>query len=231
MYQAFYYYTIILDIVNYSCIIMISFDAKGEKKKKMVENKKPNVGARLRSLRESQGLSLRALAEKCGLSINAISLIERGENSPTVSSIHRLATALNVPITDFFQEEARQTMVFVKRNLGLQTESNGVVMESLGIGLYNQQLEPFLVKVEPGVANFDEPISHPGEEFVHCLEGKVEYCVGDHNFKMERGDSLLFDAMHPHTYRNQSQKPAAILMVFQASRELPHMQQLHLDSQ
>ncbi|MFZ2097760.1 MAG: helix-turn-helix transcriptional regulator, partial [Anaerolineales bacterium] len=82
----------------------------------MSENSEPNVGMRLRSLREEQGLSLRALAERCGLSINSISQIERGENSPTVSSLHRLATALKVPIATFFQDETKQTIVFVKRD-------------------------------------------------------------------------------------------------------------------
>ena len=85
----------------------------------MVENSEPNVGSRLRSIRDQNGLSLRALAERCGLSINAISQIERGENSPTVSTLHRLATAFGVHITDFFQEETKQTIVLVKRNQGL----------------------------------------------------------------------------------------------------------------
>ena len=195
----------------------------------MAENSIPKVGLRLRSLRDQQGLSLRALAEKCGLSINAISQIERGENSPTVSTLHRLATALNVHITDFFQEEARQMIVFVKRNLGLRSQSDGVVMESLGIGLFNQQLEPFLMKIEPGKTNVDDPVSHPGEEFVHCLEGEVEYRVGDRIFQLEWGDSLLFDATQPHAYWNQSQKSVTILMVFQTSQDRNLVQQLHLE--
>jgi len=195
----------------------------------MAENSIPKVGLRLRSLRDQQGLSLRALAEKCGLSINAISQIERGENSPTVSTLHRLATALNVHITDFFQEEARQMIVFVKRNLGLRSQSDGVVMESLGIGLFNQQLEPFLMKIEPGKTNVDDPVSHPGEEFVHCLEGEVEYRVGDRIFQLEWGDSLLFDATQPHAYCNKSQKSVSILMVFQTSQDRNLVQQLHLE--
>ena len=71
----------------------------------MIEQAEPNVGQRIRMLRDQRKLSLRALADRCGLSINAISLIERGENSPTVSSLHVLATALGVPITDFFEEK------------------------------------------------------------------------------------------------------------------------------
>jgi transcriptional regulator with XRE-family HTH domain len=195
----------------------------------MVENTGPKVGLRLKSLREQEGLSLRALAERCGLSINSISQIERGENSPTVSSLHRLATALNIPITDFFQEEAKQTIVYVKRDLGLRSQSRGVSMESLGIGLFNQQLEPFRMTVEPHEGNVEDPISHPGEEFIHCLAGEIEYCVGNHLFRLEQGDSLLFDSSQLHAYRNSSQEPATILMVFQTYRDRHLVQQLHLE--
>ncbi|MBN2549013.1 MAG: cupin domain-containing protein [Anaerolineales bacterium] len=195
----------------------------------MTDHTESNLGLRLRSLRDQRGLSLRALAERCGLSINAISQIERSENSPTVSSLHRLATALNVPITDFFQEEARHTSVFVKRDLGLHTHSNGVEMESLGIGLFNQKLEPFRIIIQPGVGNMEDPISHSGEEFIHCLQGEVEYRVGDHSFLLEQGDSLLFDASQHHSYRNPTQEPATVLMVYQVSGDRPFIHQLHMD--
>jgi transcriptional regulator with XRE-family HTH domain len=183
----------------------------------------------LRALRNEQGLSLRALAERCGLSINAISQIERGENSPTVSSLHRLATALDVPIADFFQGEARQTTVFVEHDLGLQAESGGVLMESLGIGLYNQRLEPFRLTIEPGAGNGHDPITHQGEEFVHCLEGQVDYRVGDHLFRLKPGDSLLFDATQEHAYRNPSPGPATILLIFQTSQDSHSVRQLHIE--
>lgn len=195
----------------------------------MNQNIELNVGLRLRSLREQQGLSLRALAERCGLSINAISLIERCESSPTVSTLQRLSTALNVPITDFFQEEARQTTVFIKHNQGLRSQSNGAVMESLGIGLYNQQLEPFRMTIAAGAGNVDDPISHSGEEFIHCMEGEIEYSIGDRIYRLEQGDSLLFDATQQHAYRNISQLPATIILVFRASEDRQLVQRLHLD--
>jgi len=170
------------------------------------------------------------LAELCGLSINAISQIERGENSPTVASLHRLATAMNVPITDFFQDEARQTTVFVKRDLGLRSQSNGVIMESLGIGLFNQQLEPFRMIIQPGVEKVDDPISHSGEEFIHCMEGEIEYCVGERVFQLEQGDSLLFDATQMHSYRNRTNQRVVLLIIFLASQDVQGTQQLHLNA-
>jgi transcriptional regulator with XRE-family HTH domain len=193
----------------------------------MVNNKVSDVGVRLRTLRELQGLSLRVLAEKCGLSINAISLIERGENSPTVSTLQRLAAALQVSITDFFQEEAKQKVVFIKHNMGLRSQTDGTVMESLGIGLFNQQLEPFRMLVDPGVGTFNDPISHTGEEFVHCLDGEIEYLIGERIFRLAEGDSLLFDATQPHAYHNPRKTPTSLLIVFQASQDRQRVQRLH----
>jgi transcriptional regulator with XRE-family HTH domain len=180
-------------------------------------------------MRDRQNLSLRALAERCGLSINSISQIERGENSPTVSSLHRLATALRVPITDFFQEEDRQLAVFVKRDLTLRSQSDGITIESLGIGLFNQQLEPFRMTIGPGAGNINDPISHAGEEFIHCLEGEIEYWVGDRVFRLEQGDSLLFDATQQHAYWNPLKTPSIIMLILHGSQERDRVCRLHLE--
>ena len=194
----------------------------------MTVSSEPHVGSRLRSIRIQRGYSMRALSERCGLSINAISQIERGENSPTVSTLHRLASALDVNIATFFQEETKQTAVLVKRNQGLRSRNDGVLMESLGIGLFNQQMEPFRLVIQPGSGNLEHPVSHSGEEFVHCLDGDIEYSVGDRLVFLEPGDSLLFDADQPHGYRNRTRNQTTILMVFLSFQELEFTRQLHL---
>ncbi len=177
----------------------------------------PNVGARLRRLRLQHKLSLRELAEQCGLSFNAISRIERGENSPTVSTLHQLATTLNVPIAAFFEDAQEEATVFIQRDRRLRSNANGILMESLGIGLRGQQLEPFLVTVEQGAGNADDPITHGGEEFVYCLEGKINYWVNDELYQLETGDSLLFQAIQPHCFQNSGDCPARLMFVFQAA--------------
>jgi len=194
----------------------------------MGQQDEPNVGQRIRAMRERRGLSLRVLAERSGLSTNAISLIERGENSPTVSSLHLLATALRVPITTFFEDESEQATVFVSRERRLRSQANGVVMESLGIGLRNQQVEPFMVIVEPGSGNVEEPISHPGEEFVYCLEGAIEYRVGNESFQLTAGDSLLFEANQPHSFYNATPARTHLIMVFQATDGMSLVGRHHL---
>ena len=196
----------------------------------MDQNTEIIVGQQIRELRKQRGLSLRALAEMCGLSANAISLIERNENSPNVSSLHQMAIALNVPITDFFYQENEPTTLFVKRDKGVRYRNNGVELESLGIGLPNQQLEPFRLTIEPVSRTSDEPISHPGHEFVYCLEGEIEYQVGDYHYHLDIGDSLLLEASKPHSWHNASNKPTIILLIFQATLSQHLARQSHLDS-
>lgn len=190
------------------------------------------VGPRIRSIRGQRSISLRALADQCGLSANAISLIERGENSPTVSSLRRLAAALDVPITAFFEEEHEQTTVFVRPGHRLRSQVEGIRLESLGIGLRGQQLEPFLMTVEPGAGTAGEAITHPGEEFVHCLEGEVEYRVGNHIYRLDVGCSLLFAATQPHCFQNTTAAPAHLMVVFLADEGAHHLaRQRHMEMQ
>jgi transcriptional regulator with XRE-family HTH domain len=176
----------------------------------------PDVGHRIRALREQRAFSLRALAERCDLSINAISRIERNETSPTISSLHQLAVALGVPIVDFFTVSNEQKTVFLKRSDRSTIGKNGMSIEGLGFGLRNQQLEPLLVTLEPAQQHQHEHVSHPGEEFVYCLDGQVSYEVGEQTYSMESGDSLIFEATQPHLFYNPGSTPAQILLVFQA---------------
>ncbi len=196
----------------------------------MINETESIVGSRIRSIREQRGVSLRALADRCGLSANAISLIERGENSPTVSSLQRLAAALDVPITDFFEAQDEQTTVFVRPEQRLRSQVKGIQLESLGIGLRNQRLEPFLMTVEPGAGTIDEPITHPGEEFVYCMDGQIEYCAGEHIYRLDAGCSLLFEATQPHCFRNTTPTPAHLIVMFVVGEGARHLgRQRHLE--
>lgn len=173
------------------------------------------VGQRIRELRTKHGLSLRALAELSGLSTNAISLIERGDNSPTVSSLHNLATALNVPITAFFEQHGAGQVIHLKKDRRPTSETAGVSMENLGSGLANQQLEPFLMTIEPGVSSTSTQITHSGEEFVYVLSGALLCTINEQEYPLEEGDSLLFLASQPHIYKNEADLAAQVLIIFQ----------------
>ncbi len=162
-----------------------------------------NVGSRLRSLREERNISIRGLARKSGLSANALSMIERGKTSPSVSTLYKLADALEIPITNFFGEEVeKNTVVFMKADERPRVPFQRGVWEGLGGENFIGRLEPFVVTLESGANSGLHTLVHTGHEFVFCLRGQLEYQVEDNFYMLEPGDSLIFSAHLRHRWRN-----------------------------
>ena len=61
------------------------------------------VGRRIREKRHAQPLTLKQLANRTGLSVSLISQIELGKSAASMSTLHKLSTALGVPMTFFFE--------------------------------------------------------------------------------------------------------------------------------
>jgi transcriptional regulator with XRE-family HTH domain len=184
-----------------------------------------DVAARLRELREGQGMSMRALAQRSGLSANALSMIERGRASPSVSTLTKLATALGVSVTEFFgQAQARQDVVLVRADERTRVSFTRGLWEGLGGERFSGRVEPFLLTLEAGGASGQQSIVHTGHEFVHCLRGKLEYLVQEKRFDLGPGDSLLFAAHLRHRWRNPGRTVTNALIVLSGFAEgrTPH---------
>ncbi len=173
-----------------------------------------NVGRRLQELRVIQGLSLRALADMSGLNFNTLSLIENEKTSPNVSTLQQLATALNVPITTFFESiSSPESVVFQKPGERPKMVFPQGVLEDLGGGLALGEATPLLMILEPKQFSDPDPIAHTGQEFIYCLEGNITYIVGEEEFALEAGDSLIFEAHIPHRWENRKETTARAILV------------------
>ena len=65
------------------------------------------IARRISDLRKDRGFTLDALAERSGVSRSMISLIERGQSSPTAVVLDKLASGLAVTLATLFEDEAR----------------------------------------------------------------------------------------------------------------------------
>ncbi len=182
-----------------------------------------DVGHRLRFLREERGISMRALARRSGLSANALSMIERGLTSPSVSTLNKLATAMEVPITAFFrQEPVREQIVFRKSSERTRIPFLRGLIEGLGGENFAGRVEAFLITLENGGSSGPHGMIHSGHELVFCLRGVVEYEVEEKRFILEPGDSLIFSAQLNHRWRNLGSHTANALIVISSFDEGEH---------
>ena len=182
-----------------------------------------SLGERLRQLRSERSISQRDLARLANLSPNSISLIERDETSPSVATLQSLATALNIRMSYFFEEETPASVLHIKSGSRPKIESEGVVIEGMGKTLPSQELEPFSITLEPKAGSGGErQVVHSGHEFVYCLQGKIEYVIDGEIYLIEQEDILIFEATLPHLWRNPFDTEAKFILVLQtpnASRE------------
>jgi transcriptional regulator with XRE-family HTH domain len=174
----------------------------------------PDVGRALRALRAERGLSIRALAGSSGLAVNTLSLIENGRSSPSVSTLQLLARALGVRLCDFFDaDQPRRELVFLAAGSRPRAAFAHGTVEDLGAGLSERGISPLLVTLAPGADSGAHAIVHTGEELVLCLEGRLEYRVDGESFPLAVGDSLMFAAHLPHSWRNLDGTPSRALLV------------------
>ena len=182
-----------------------------------------SLGDRLRQLRSERNISQRDLARLAGLSPNSISLIERDETSPSVATLQSLAAALNIRMSYFFEEESPTSVLHLKSGARPKMLSAGVQIEGMGKTLPDQEVEPFILTLEPHAGSGGErQVVHSGHEFVYCLAGKVEYVVDGKVYLVEEGDIFIFEATLPHLWRNPYDDEARFLLILQtpnASRE------------
>jgi transcriptional regulator with XRE-family HTH domain len=191
-----------------------------------------NVGESLQRLRAERGLSMRALAKSSGLSANALSMIERGRTSPSVSTLYKLADALTVPVTSFFvASQERQQVIHLRAIDRTQVPIVRGTWEGLGGEKFTGRVEPFVVSLEAGADSGPSPMAHTGHEFVFCLTGNIEYLVEDNRYLLSPGDSLLFAAHLVHRWRNSGQGPASLLIVLSGFSESDHPLATHISRQ
>ncbi|UCF30441.1 MAG: cupin domain-containing protein [bacterium] len=185
-----------------------------------------DVGKRIKELREDRGLSLQDLGERTGYSSALLSQFENHLVSPPLGALVKLAQALDTQVGDFFGDSPDHPFTIVRsdeREVVSRVASRsgvnlGYAYESLGFGMRDRSMEPFVVTLEP-VAIREKHLSvHEGEEFIYVLEGRMSVRLEEHTDVLEAGDSIYFRCTTPHHITCEGNEPAKILAVIFAGR-------------
>jgi len=186
------------------------------KRNKKLSPRRPDhgVGARLMALRSRKGISLRALAKLSRVTFGALSHIENDRNSPSVSTLKRIVTALDTTLADFFADENPVSPPgFVLRSHRLTDISPRKGIHFLSIPRLNKK-QPLQIMSEiyaPGAGTGEEGYSHTGEEGGFCIKGTVELTVDGKTELLNPGDAYYFKSGLSHSFRNPGRESAQII--------------------
>ena len=176
------------------------------------------IALRVREYRLAQGISLAELARLTGMSKAMLSKIENAQTSCSLSSLARLADALQVPVTALFRGvDAEREAVYTPAGHGAQIVRRGSNVGHLyrllgALRGEHKRLEPLLVTLDDASEVF--PLfQHAGTEFLYMLQGVMVYGHGDARYTMHVGDSLIFDGEGPHGPAELIETPVEFLTV------------------
>jgi transcriptional regulator with XRE-family HTH domain len=176
------------------------------------------IGAAIRARRRERGLSLRDLSRLTGFSIGFLSLVERGQSSLALTSLYKLARALESEVSEFFQANGAAEVhppphiTRADEHADIAIAGSNRTYRLLSGRAPDRLLEPLLVTVQP-TDTIEEPYSHDGEEFAYILEGELVYIIAGRSYRLRPGDSIYFRATVPHAIHNDTGKPARVLWV------------------
>lgn len=170
-----------------------------------------HVAQALRALRQQKRWSLDSASEATGVSKAMLGQIERGESSPTVATLWKIATGFGVSLSSLLEAKPRPaSSTQIRRASKLRRNPGGDQMTVAALMPFDPGLgfEIFELTIAPG----DERQSAPHEtgvtEIVIVAKGQMEVLVSGRWRALNEGDALRFAADNAHGYRNRGKKPA-----------------------
>lgn len=177
------------------------------------------IGDIIKEIRKDNQMTLKILSEKSGVSKAMLSQIESAKVNPTISTVWKIATGLEVDINDLTR------VVSVKaRNFTLTKKNEIIIAEPLegeeGIQIKDftsmntvEDIEIFLITFEKGRKLLSEPHFTGTEEFLTLLDGEITVTAGKNVIQMNKGDFLSYHSDIEHSIENIGENNAVVHMV------------------
>jgi XRE family transcriptional regulator, regulator of sulfur utilization len=172
------------------------------------------VAQNLKKIRDEKKLSLEKLAEMTGVSKSMLGQIERGESSPTISVVWKIANGLMISFTSLLSAPREETRIIHKHDIIPMVEDSGRYR------LYpyypiedGRRFEIYAIEIDKDGFLKADPHPENTEEFITLFSGELTVQVDDQQYHLEKGDSIHFRADRPHSYRNRTKDKTRLQMV------------------
>lgn len=180
------------------------------------------IAGRVRALRTDLGLSLDALSAKSAVSRSMISLVERGESSPTAVVLEKIATGLGVALAALFDDAGAPRNPVSRRadRTPWRDPQSGYVRRNISPPNFPSPIQIVEV-VLPGGARvaYETGARDPRiHQQIWVQQGSIEVTVGSVTHRLAEDDCFAMQIDAPTTFRNRTRKPARYLVVIATER-------------
>jgi transcriptional regulator with XRE-family HTH domain len=172
------------------------------------------IAKNLKTFRENKKLSLEKVAELTGVSKTMIGQIERGESSPTIKTIWKIANGLKISFSSLITCPQPETKIVRKEERKTLSESEGKYRVFSNFPFEaERRIEVYTVEIDAGGFLDSDAHLEGTEEYITVFEGELKLSVNDQQFVIKSGDSIRFKADQSHSYRNIGASKTSISMI------------------
>lgn len=182
----------------------------------MQDDKLIQLGAKVHKLRQNRKLTLDSLSKLAGVSKAMLSQIEQDKVNPTVAVMMKIASALQVSISELLDQPAKQGIMRVIRNDDPEytyRSDKYCNIRTLSPLSLEKSIEFYNVSIEPNGVIKSEPHFPGTEEILHVTHGKVCVTSGNESIELNRGDSAHYRADTEHCITNISRSRSEFFLV------------------
>ena len=176
----------------------------------------PDIGVRLKLIRERNGLSQRELAKRAGITNSNISMIEQGLVSPSVNSLAKVLSGIPMTLAQFFACDQVDVGQVVYPAATLEADQvqlpNGVVIQYLATEKTQRKISMRRHLYAAGADTGSEPLRHKAEASGWVVSGQIELTAGMQVHELQEGDAFYLAAHQPYRIRNRKETAAVIVL-------------------
>lgn len=184
----------------------------------MKDDKKVNLGQRLKTLRNEKKLTLSELSRKANVARATISRVEMGRICGNLRTHLKLCQALDITLKEFYlgtklMEGEVSSIEPGAKEAELFTYDEKTRSVILTTGLKKKNMLPQLLILKSQGQTHLEQNPYGTEKFLFGLEGELEAKVGEKTYSLKKGGALYFKSSYPHFIRNLGQEEARCLCI------------------
>ncbi len=172
------------------------------------------IAERIRNLRKEKSLTLKDLSEKTDLSVSFLSQVENGASSLAITSLKKIADALGVSMSYFFEVPAvHNFLINAADEKPFTIEGSESEFVRLSGDFPGRKLEVIMTTIPARHQHGGTSFNHPGEEFVYVLEGVLIVKLDGKEYLVKAGDAIHYPSNLDHLWSNPIDQPAKLLTV------------------
>ena len=180
------------------------------------------IASRVRALRTNLSLTLNTLAAKCDVSRSMISLVERGESSPTAVVLEKIATGLGVPLASLFDDSRASANPVSRRadRASWRDPQSGYLRRNISPANFSSPIQIVEIVLPAGASVAYETGARDVtlHQQIWVQEGSIEVTLGSVTYRLSEDDCLAMQLNEPTAYRNGTRKPARYIVIIATDR-------------